>query len=443
MGKIRKKPRKNGHIYEIEWIDEHGKRQTKCVSRDRRIAQRNLVRREDEVEKIKAGLILPAAKHAASPIAEQVEDFLAAMEAGNLGRRRRRGTPSPDYVKKARVRLLRAIEEMKVESLGNLTQERVDHLLATMRRDNDAGRRRCSAKTRDDIALLLRQFGDWCVRTGRLLRNPLQDIGRTQTEADITRRRKGLHDAELDRLVEAAEVRPVQAYRRNHPHATEEKLEDLAAAGRARGRLYRFAANTGLRRAECAALRWGDIDTDPPHPAVYVRAETAKNSRTQAVPLMPEIVALLEEHRRELARANGRLPNARDLVFRIPRQILEQITKDALWAELGTLETVGQKTKRVVDARGRVVDFHSLRTTLGSRLARAGVDPRVTRRVMRHSTLATTDRHYTDLELGDLHEGIAQLKTPPETPPRSAPEMATGGNASPSDTERGGVQGVG
>ena len=56
----------------------------------------------------------------------------------------------------------------------------------------------------------------------------------------------------------------------------------------------------------------------------------------------------------------------------------------------------------VPDDRGRVVDFHSLRGSFATRLAQAGVKPLHLKRLMRHASIRTTDRHYTDLQLADL-----------------------------------------
>ena len=47
------------------------------------------------------------------------------------------------------------------------------------------------------------------------------------------------------------------------------------------------------------------------------------------------------------------------------------------------------------DVAGRTVDFHSLRTTFGTNLAKAGVSPQMAQRAMRHSDMRTTLNHYT------------------------------------------------
>jgi hypothetical protein len=66
----------------------------------------------------------------------------------------------------------------------------------------------------------------------------------------------------------------------------------------------------------------------------------------------------------------------------------------------------------VTDDRGRVVDFHSLRGTFATRLAQASVKPLHLKRLMRHASIRTTDKHYTDLQLADLAGAVRTLSSP-------------------------------
>ena len=65
----------------------------------------------------------------------------------------------------------------------------------------------------------------------------------------------------------------------------------------------------------------------------------------------------------------------------------------------------------LIDEQGRVADLHSLRSTLGTWLARAGVAPQVARRMMRHADYSTTLKHYTTLHLDDTRRAVDQLPT--------------------------------
>jgi integrase len=61
------------------------------------------------------------------------------------------------------------------------------------------------------------------------------------------------------------------------------------------------------------------------------------------------------------------------------------------------------------DRDGRVVDFHALRTTFITGLARAGVMPAMAQKLARHSDINLTLGVYTQLQLNDLAEAVAKL----------------------------------
>ncbi len=61
------------------------------------------------------------------------------------------------------------------------------------------------------------------------------------------------------------------------------------------------------------------------------------------------------------------------------------------------------------DGQGRRVDFHALRHTLATNLARAGVSPRVAMEMMRHSDMRLTQRTYTDAALLPMTDALEKL----------------------------------
>jgi integrase len=71
------------------------------------------------------------------------------------------------------------------------------------------------------------------------------------------------------------------------------------------------------------------------------------------------------------------------------------------------------------DATGRVADFHSLRYTFITTLAKAGVHPAKAQRLARHSTVTLTMNVYTSLDVDDLREAVSAIgadSNPPLTP---------------------------
>lgn len=363
-------------------VRDRGRQRRIRLAIDRRTAERIARRKLDELEDWDGKSAMR--RHMEAPIGEHVDAFLLAMEAGSLSRKR--GRPTAGYIRSCRRTLEAALHSMAAATIADLLQDAADAYLARLMR---AGR---AAKTRDDVALLLKQYGAWLVRTERLLRNPFAEVRPTATEADVTKERRALREGELQRLIRAAEERPSRC----------------VLPGQDRGCLYTFAARTGLRLGECRALRWLDLDLDGRTPVVTVRATHSKNRRTQSVPLLHDVVDALARMRvRKFPVQEG------DHVFRIPTTIVDHLTRDAHWANLdGKLSKVGASdgaVERLVDGAGRILDFHSLRVTCATIMAQTGVSPQVAQKVMRHSAIEMTLRHYTKLDMVDLHRALGQV----------------------------------
>jgi len=61
------------------------------------------------------------------------------------------------------------------------------------------------------------------------------------------------------------------------------------------------------------------------------------------------------------------------------------------------------------DASDRVVDFHALRHTFITRLARSGIAPALAKSLARHSTITLTMNHYTHTFIEDERSALARL----------------------------------
>jgi integrase len=110
-----------------------------------------------------------------------------------------------------------------------------------------------------------------------------------------------------------------------------------------------------------------------------VRAETAKNKKREVVPLIPDVVEALRKHRGESATGLGLVfPNG------IPRA--SRLRADS--------EKNGIQYQ---DEHGRFADFHALRYTFATFLQRHGVSLRFAVKLMRHSDVKLTAKHYADV----------------------------------------------
>jgi len=276
----------------------------------------------------------------------------------------------------------------------------------------------------------------YLVETGRATRHPFGTLRPLNQAVDRRRVRRALTEDELARLLEAARDRPLdvateaarkeaarRAAGREAGRVAAEVAPDVAARLRATGEahalLYAVAAGTGLRRGEVGRLRWADLDLVAGE--VRVRAESAKARREQSVPLRTDLVAALSAERARRSREPGSAVVFPSRLIPTPRGFALDLLAAGLAAPV-----LGDGGKRVgidaTDEAGHVVDFHSLRSVLATRLSAAGVPLVQAQRILRHSSPTLTANHYTRPESSDLHRAIE--RTAPRLPsacPRTRP----------------------
>jgi len=261
------------------------------------------------------------------------EDFLADLEGSGRDEM---------YQANLRYRLKKLIKECGWQYPKDVTADS----FMTWRRQQTL-----SAKTLNDYLDAACGLMKWMQRAGRLETNPLQTVGKHKTAGKEVIQRRAFTDDEVRRLLEV---------------------------GVPRKPVYLSALNTGLRRAELAALQKGDCFLHGDNPYLKVRASTTKNNKAATIWLNEEVAAELKK----LVALGAGLDEA---VFeKIPD--MDQFRKDLAAAGIP-----------FVDAQGRRADFHALRHTLATNLARCGVLPRVAMEFMRHSEMRLTNKTYTDV----------------------------------------------
>lgn len=149
-----------------------------------------------------------------------------------------------------------------------------------------------------------------------------------------------------------------------------------------------IAMNTGLRRGELLALRWGDVDLDSR--MLTVRGTSAKTGQTRHVPLNREAVEVLRAWRSQASSA------ARDDVVYGASDGSTIARVDAAW--------------RTVVRMAGLVDFrfHDLRHHFASSLVMAGEPIFTVQRLLGHSSLEMTQR-YAHLGPETLAQAVEKL----------------------------------
>ena len=218
-----------------------------------------------------------------------------------------------------------------------------------------------SPKTLNDYQHAIFALLNWLKKTGRIEINPVEQVGRVDGCGKQTFKRRAFTDDEACRL--------------------------LAVSDRRRP-IYLLALHTGLRLGELRALRWEDIDLD--RQLIRLRAETTKAKRADVLPLTPAAHSILNGY--------GKPCPASGPVFTGGVPSHHTFKAD--------LKAAGINRK---DERGHKVDFHALRTTFVTNLARAGVPQRQAMALARHTDPRLTANIYTDQDALPLAEAVAKL----------------------------------
>lgn len=374
--------------------------------RTKSFANKSLAKKFEADERLKwerflAGTYEESDDHVKTPMAEHVKDFFVAMEVGSLSRGK--GAPSTAYVTGQKARMDTMVRHMRLRVLSDVTMGRLDRFILDLkeghveRASNGELIPPASASSQDDYGNLLAQFARWAVRRRRLKANPLQDWRPRKRKGEERVRRRSLHLPDLQRLIEAAEVRELQLRRPR----TEESALPYRRRGACRAISYWIAGLTGLRATEVRRLTWSQLQLEGEMPFLQVRAKDAKDSQDPRLPLLQMLVDRLVAWRTELVGFLGRPVAESDLV--VPWMPCARNLADALRADA---EFAGIATS---DAEGRKLDFHALRGSCATILFDLGIKPHIVQRLMRHSSIELTMKHYVNLSEEDLHSALRRV----------------------------------
>jgi integrase len=355
--------KKNRHgRYIASFHNEHGKRVDRSTgTTDYDAACQIAAKLETDAALRKQGVIDASQSRFAEqnqrPLSEHVAEYLAHCE--HVGQNR-------VHVANKRAQLDKLIAGIGASRLSDLEPNKVERYLASLIK---AGK---SHRTHNQHRATVVTFAEWCWEQGRIASNPLKIVPALNEAKDRRRVRRAM---------------------------TEDELSRLLAASVERCPYYLFAYYTGLRVKAVKAAVWGDVDFDAA--TIRVRVGNAKGKKDDTFyNLHPRIVD-------ELKRIRPPFASPLDRVFSVP--IVRTFHRDC--------ERAGVER---YDAEGRQLDRHALRTTLGTHLARAGVLPQQAMKVLGHTDVRITMKHYTDLRLADTAKAVQSL---PSIQPKANPLM--------------------
>jgi site-specific recombinase XerD len=387
---FKRNKRKKNEPYVIQYVDHAGVRRTEKGFTDKGLSEQLAARREDEARQRRLGLIDPVLEGFAAQKSSDLGEHLSAFE-----RHLKRNSPKHVTLTMSRVRRLMA--DSDCHTLGHLEAEAVEAALADMLDEEEIGHR-----TYNHYLQALDSFCNWCVRTKRLIANPLVGMKRLNTEVDVRHRRRALTADEVGLLVQSARA---------------SMMSIQCFDGEQRARLYSLSYMTGLRRKEIASLtpRSFDLAGDPP--TLTVEAACSKSRRKDVLPLHPEFLVELREW---LA---GRKPD---------EPLFPKLAKRRTWLMVKKdLERAGIA---YITAEG-IADFHAAgRHSHITGLVRNGASLPEAQKLARHSDIKMTMR-YTHIGMDDKVRAIAGL---PALHMRCSSDGPEGHAVSPDGTMSGG-----
>ena len=351
---------------------------------------------------VKIGLLDTERAAAGKPLAEHVEDFRADLKAERTARH-------ADLVAGRAGRLL---DGCGFKQWSDLSPERVTAYLADLRN----GKKELSVQTSNFYLQAAKQFCRWMVTTRRASESPLVGLKALNVRTDRRHDRRVLTADELRRVIAAAEI----------------GLAFRGMSGADRAMLYRVAVETGLRASELRSLTRASFRLRGDPPTVTVQAAYSKRRRTDALPLRPAMAAMLTDF---LATKH---PGA--MAFNMPPSTCtaKMIRRDlsaarAAWLKEAEHDPEEHRRReatwylKYTDDAGRVADFHSLRHTFITNLARGGVHPKTAQTLARHSTITLTMDRYSHTILTDQSDALACLPNLPAVAAQRAAATGTDG----------------
>lgn len=158
-----------------------------------------------------------------------------------------------------------------------------------------------------------------------------------------------------------------------------------------------FALFAGLRKSEILTIRAANIDLE--NNILTVKTKDVKQGRMASLPLMPKLRAVIEDmYAEKYYKPNERLfPGSKFNYAAFNKAVnICGLNKDINWDD-----------KDLPGDRFRVV-FHTLRHSFASHLVAEGIPLETVRRLMRHRSIATTER-YSHINDQQLKEAITVL----------------------------------
>ena len=358
---------KRGRVWYARYRDENGRERKVAGFTDKGATIQLAARKEHEAELIRTGLM--EAPKPERTIQEDLDAFRLSLEHKEV---------SGPQIELVAGRCQKILTGCDVSRVSEIDGARVEAWLAAQRKGGSSKGKGLSVQTSNHYLRAVKQFTRWLHRQKKLKADPLTHLDLLNVDVDRRHDRRALSDQEVEQLLAAT-----QAGR---------KLLKMAPLDRYM--LYVFALSTGLRASELASLKPESLSLESNPPTVKVKAGYSKRRRQDVLPLPADLLSHAKDWLAEKKNGMPLWPGT----WAKNRYAGRMLRAD--------LEAAGIEYQ---DAEGLFADFHSLRHTYISNLARSGVPLATAQKLARHSTPVLTAARYTHLDLTHQSQEVDKL----------------------------------
>lgn len=358
-----------------------GSKKQKPLTEDKTTSLALLLRLQNEADKDRALGIVPQERKADKPIQIYIDKYKEVLASRNGNKHYQKTTLDyiSDVLADAKASTPRTIEVNAVMLVVNQYRTKGKY---------NGGRRRKvkpALETCNHYLRAVKAFSKWLWTTDILNTDPLKNVTFFNSDTARKKIRRAMTIEELAILYTSTLTAKTYGGKR------------WRFNGEDRALLYIVAASTGLRASELASLRCSSFAFEGARAKVKIQAKSTKNKKFALCPLPQYITEKLSKY------LSTKKPN--------------EFVWPGSWAEErkgGVLFKRDAKNAglTILDEDGESIDFHALRTSFITSLARSGVFPAVAQRLARHSTITLTMNTYTKLDDEDLREAVEQLPSP-------------------------------
>jgi site-specific recombinase XerD len=299
-----------------------------------------------------------------------LDDYLEDTYGPWVEQNRRSGKATLDRIKAC------FADEFGKDKLSAITVARVEKWASARQRDG------ATPETMNRDVEALRPALGRAVKLELLPANPLHGWERLEVDRNkrVRRALTAEEEGKLRKALEARDVKKAEERANGNAWRRARGVEELPSlAGHYADALtpaVLLSIETGLRRNECFALEWPNVDFGAK--LVRVEGKTAKSFQTREIPMNAAALSVLRRWWVQLGQ-----PKAGP-VFAEGAERITSLRKSFA----NVLKSAGVKNSKA----GRV-SWHSLRHSFGSRLGAAGVDAATLRDLLGHADLSTTNRY--------------------------------------------------